>query len=90
MMGPSTMADRELVPLTAIPRELIALTGKSAPSYRTIWTQVVNGRIAADQRNGRYYVLRADLPKIAEAFGLIGTVPPSPLSGRGTCTPVAA
>ena len=60
----------EMMALTALPRELTALTGKQAPSYRKLWSLTVDGRIPADQVNGRYQVRRADLPAIATALGL--------------------
>ncbi len=60
----------ETVALTALPRELTALTGKQAPSYRKLWSLTVDGRLPAEQINGRYQVRRADLPGIAAMLGL--------------------
>ena len=60
----------ELEALTALPRELTALTGTQAPGYRRLWTEVVDGRIPAEQVNGRYQVRRTDLPAIAASLGM--------------------
>lgn len=79
-----------VVALTALLRELTALTGEQAPSYRKLWTMTVDGRIPADQVNGRYRVRRADLPAIAGLVGL--TVPgnsPAPKSRKATSTKLA-
>lgn len=62
-----------MVALTALPRELTALTGKQAPSYRRLWTLTVDGCLPAEQVNGRYQVRRVDLPGIAALLGL--TIP---------------
>jgi len=56
------------VPLAALPRELAALTGKPAPSYRALWTKIVNGELPAEQVNGRHY---ADPHAVAVKLGLI-------------------
>lgn len=60
----------DFIPLPALSRELTALTGKQSPSYRQLWTLTVDGRIPAEQRNGRYQVMRTDLPGIAASLGL--------------------
>ena len=62
--------NQEMVALTALPRELTALTGQQAPSYRALWTAVVDGHLPAEQVNRRYHVRRADLPAIAVKLGL--------------------
>jgi hypothetical protein len=67
------MTNPEMLALTALPRELAALTGQEAPSYRKCWTMTVDGRVPAIQVNGRYQVRRIDLPQIAVLVGL--TVP---------------
>jgi len=59
-----------MVALTALPRELTALTGKQAPSYRKLWSLIVDGHVSAKQVNGRYQVPRNDLPAIAALLGL--------------------
>ena len=55
------------VPLTALSRELAALTGGPVPSYRALWTKIVNGELPAEQVNGRYF---ADPRVIAQKLGL--------------------
>ncbi len=56
------------VPLAALSRELTALTGRPAPSYRALWMKVVDGVLPAEQQpNGRYI---ADVNAVAEALGL--------------------
>jgi len=60
----------DYVPLTALSRELTTFAGKQAPSYRKLWTLTVDGRIPAEQMNGRYQVRRTDLPGIAALLGL--------------------
>ena len=79
----------ELVALTALPRELKALTGAEAPTYRRLWTLTVDGRIPAEQINGRYQVRRADLPDIASTLGMIVPAVPIAKAAQGR-TPVAA
>ena len=79
----------ELVALTALPRELKALTGTEAPTYRRLWTLTVDGRIPAEQVNGRYQVRRADLPDIAAALGMTVPTAPSAKAARGRNTVAA-
>lgn len=69
------MTHLEMVALTALPRELVALTGGEVPSYRKLWTMVVDGRLPAEQVNGRYQVRRSDIPEIAAKLGLIPAKP---------------
>jgi len=40
------------------------------PTYRKLWTMVVDGRLPAEQVNGRYQVARASLPAIAALLGI--------------------
>ena len=61
----------ETVALTSLPRELAALTGKPVPNYRKLWSLTVDGRLPAEQVNGRYQVRRVDLPSIAALLGLV-------------------
>ncbi len=69
------MSAVELVSLTSLPRELERLTGARPPGYRRLWTLTVDGRIPAEQVNGRYQVRRADLPDIAAELGLTARAP---------------
>ena len=61
------------IPTPQIASELIgagyAKSGQ-APGYRAIYQAILDGRIAAEQINGRYRIQRSQLPKIAEIFGL--------------------
>lgn len=63
----------DYVALTALSRELTLYAGRQAPNYRKLWTLTVDGRIPAEQTNGRYQVRRADLPSIAATLGLIAS-----------------
>jgi hypothetical protein len=78
------MTDTALVALTALPRELAALTGGDVPSYRKLWTMVVDGRLPALQtNNGRYQVARSDLPNICASLGLrLKEAAPAPRSRK--------
>ncbi len=60
----------ELVPLPALSREVAMLTGKPAPSYRSLWMKIASGQLPAETRNNRYY---ADPRAVALALGL--TIP---------------
>jgi hypothetical protein len=64
------MTETEMVALSALPRNLAALTGGEVPTYRKLWSLTVDGRLPAVQINGRYQVRRADLPAIAMSLGL--------------------
>jgi hypothetical protein len=55
------------VPLTALSRELAALTGKPAPNYRKLYLAILDGKLPADQVDGRYTV---DVRAAADALGL--------------------
>lgn len=65
------MADSDVFGLTALPRELTALTGKPSPSYRRLYNLTVDGRLPAEQVKGRYQLRRTDLPAIAVSLGLM-------------------
>jgi len=52
-------------------RKLAALTGQRAPTYRSLYVAALDGKIPAEQQtNGRWDVADADMPHIAEVFGL--------------------
>jgi hypothetical protein len=55
------------VPLTALSRELATLTGKPAPSYRKLYVAILDGKLPADQVDGRYMV---DVQAAAKALDL--------------------
>jgi hypothetical protein len=42
----------------------------TAPRYRSIYNAILDGRIPAEQVNGRYRIPRSTLPHIAALFGL--------------------
>ena len=67
----------ETIALTALPREVATYTGQQAPSYRKLWTMVVDGLLPAEQISGRYRVRRADLPAIVVQLGLSPAQPTS-------------
>ena len=58
------------LPLIRLSGELTALTGKQAPNYRKLWTLVADGRLTTEQINGRHFVDRAQVPRIARSLGL--------------------
>lgn len=62
-------SDRLSPPATT--HEVVKQTGQPVPGgHRTIWNMAVNGRIPAEQENGRWYIRRADLPAVIAALGL--------------------
>lgn len=56
----------DLIGITYLPRELREL-GATA-TYRTIYRMVIDGAIPAETVNGRWFVRRADLQKIASVL----------------------
>lgn len=60
------MNDVKKVPLASLARELTTMTG-SSPSYRKLWSMIVNGELPAEQVNGRYV---CDPNAVASALGL--------------------
>jgi hypothetical protein len=61
----------ELVPLSRVPHELLALIEDPPPAYRQIWLTATDGRLPmlVFLRN-RWYCPRPDLPALAQALGL--------------------
>jgi hypothetical protein len=58
-----------------IPSELVRegyAEPETAPRYRRVYNAILDGRIPAEQVNGRYRIARSHLPQIAELFGLKG------------------
>jgi hypothetical protein len=56
-----------------IPSELIRegfAEPETAPRYRRVYNAILDGRIPAEQVNGRYRIARSTLPYIAALFGL--------------------
>jgi hypothetical protein len=68
---------KESEPLSKLSRELQAFTGKPAPGYRALYNHVLDGRLPAEQVNGRWYWHRIDLPAIAAALGLAAPIDPA-------------
>jgi hypothetical protein len=68
------------VPLSQLPRRLAALPGVRvpAPSYRSLYNLVVDGVLAADNLNGRWYFDEDRLPGIALMLGLATLTPAEP------------
>jgi hypothetical protein len=63
------MTDTERVPLSELPREIAALNGGRTPSYRALYNACLDRRIPADRGdNGRWTVLRRNVPLIAKKF----------------------
>ena len=72
--------------LPQLPRKLYDLTGRPVPGgYRRLYLHVIEGRIPAEQDNGRWYVADADVPAIA---GALGMVTPTGVP-KGTAAPIA-
>jgi len=62
-----------MIPLPRLPSEISRLVGPHAPvpTYRQIYTAVLDGAISANQkRNGRYEIDARTLPQIIAHFGL--------------------
>jgi hypothetical protein len=64
------MPNTDRVALTALSRELTALTGTPGPGYRRLYSMTVDDRLPAEQDNGRWFFRRSDLPAIAGRLGL--------------------
>lgn len=57
-------------PLSLLARELSGLTPGPVPGQRKLHQLVLDARLPAEMRNGRWQVRRDDLPLIAERLGL--------------------
>ena len=53
-------------------------TYKVDVSQRRVWEAVVSGRVPATRVRGRWYLARADLPRIAESLGHAPPLPAAP------------
>lgn len=59
------------IPLSALPREIAPLIEGAPPSYRRFYFMVLDARIPGEQNeDGRWSVLRSDVPAIIQAAGL--------------------
>ena len=55
----------------SLPSKLGQYTGAPSPTYRTIWSAVVNEQLPmVQQQNGRWYFRDADLAAIADALDI--------------------
>jgi hypothetical protein len=68
------------IPLALVPTALKALTGVQPPKYRTLYTAILDGKMPAEQRNGRWYVDRMHLAAIALQFRMVTLEPSGPLA----------
>jgi hypothetical protein len=66
------------VPISHLPRLLLATHTGAVPNARAVYTHVLNGKFPADCVNGRWIVNADDLPAIAKALGLT----PKPATSR--------
>ncbi len=64
----STLSDS--IPLCRLPAVLRDLVGATAPSYRALYSAVLDGRVRTHQHNGRHHLSRADVAAVAREFGL--------------------
>jgi nucleoid-associated protein YgaU len=55
--------------LSDIPAELRRLYGQTA-SYSVLWKAAVEGAFPAERVRNRWYIQRADLPRVAQALGI--------------------
>lgn len=70
-----------LIPLPLLPRELAALTGQPAPTYRCLYGLALDGRLPTEHLNGRHYLPRERLPEAAALVGMTaGTAAPRPVA----------
>jgi hypothetical protein len=60
----------ERLGLSRVPTRLRDDFKGSPPTHPAVYAAAVNGRIPAIWERGRWYVDQADLPRIAEAFGM--------------------
>jgi hypothetical protein len=71
------LSSTDLLPLTALARELRVRYGLETP-YSRLWRHVADGLIPAERSSGKWHVRRADLPKIAASLGY--SAPAEPVS----------
>ena len=62
------MNNTSKIALTAAAPEIRKAVPESTPSYRVLYGKVLDGSIAAHQVNGRWFLNRDDIPKIAKMF----------------------
>jgi hypothetical protein len=64
-------SDSSRIRLTDATRKLFQQYGKQV-AYNDLWRHVAQGSVPAERIRGRWHVREADLPRIAEALGLLG------------------
>jgi hypothetical protein len=64
------MTNGNRIPLSNVPRAIRKIVGEAAsvPSYRQIYSSIVNGAFPAEFENGRWYL--KDLKPVVKYFGL--------------------
>ena len=62
-------SESERIPLVDGSQELRRLCGQTMP-YNVLWRAIVEGAVPAERIRGRWYLKRADLPRIAETLGI--------------------
>jgi hypothetical protein len=67
----TTTEGTDLVPLSRVPHELLALIEGDPLPYRETWIEATNGRLPMLVFiRGRWYCPRPELPALAQALGL--------------------
>jgi hypothetical protein len=72
-MKPDRNDTDDLIVLTRVAQELVALIDGEPPPYRATASRIRNADVSADlveYIRGRYYVRRSNLPAFAQALGL--------------------
>jgi hypothetical protein len=64
------MQHTERLGLPRVPTRLQAEFDGRPPTHPAVYAAAVNGRIPATWERGRWYIDPADLPQIAEVFGM--------------------
>ena len=76
---PAAEAPSPYLKLSHAPRELAALVGKpSVITYHQLYLAVLSGRVPGEMVNGRWMLLRSNLPAIAVTLGLATVPQPAP------------
>ncbi len=80
-------------PITRLLELLTADYTGPMPTWRTVDSAASSALFPVERVNGRRYISRADLPKIAALYGLAPKAPPAPRASRKAVSarvPVAA
>lgn len=68
------MNDADLISIALLPAEIRQATGANPPSYRSIYADVLNGKIPAERVRGRWYVRKSAVADIAAALGITNSM----------------